>query len=65
MRPFQVRIRHGSVAALLRSAGVCCALDLNTKLKLLNAARRAVPLSSLLTAELVFPQHKKSVWGHP
>lgn len=65
MRPFQVRIRRDSVAALLRSAGVCCALDLNTKLKLLNAAERAVPLSSLLTAELVFPQQKKSVWGHP
>lgn len=58
MRPFQLRVFCDSVAALLHSAGVCFALDLTTKLKLLNAAKRALPLSSLLTAELVFPQQK-------
>lgn len=65
MRPFQLRIFRGSVAALLHSAGVCSALDLSTKLKLLNAARREVPLSSLLSAEPVLPRQTKSVWGHP
>lgn len=59
MRSFQLGIFCDSVTALLRSAGVCSALDLNTKLKLPNAAERALPLSSLLTAELVFPQQKK------